>query len=908
MKHLFSFLFATLLTFQALAYDFQSGDLYYNITSSTEHTVAVTYQSYGSSNYSSLTSADIPEKVTYDGIEYSVTSIGWGAFEGCSGLTSVTIPNSVTSIEQYAFNGCDNIETLTYNTNAIGSLFSGKTSLKTVNIGDSVTSIGSSAFSGCSSLTSVTIPNSVTSIGSSAFSGCCGLTEINVESANTNYTSENSVLFNKDKTTLICYPAGKTETTYNIPNSVTSIGEKAFYNCSSLTSITIPNSVTSIGLSAFGGCSSLEKAEFASLASYLRIQYYYGYDYDYDYEQHYNISYYSNPLRYAHHIYINGEEVTELVIPDSVTTIPSYAFYGCSGLTSVTIPNSVTSIGSGAFCGCSGLTSVTIPNSVTSIGSSAFSGCNNIETLTYNTNAIGSAFSGISSLKTVNIGDSVTSIGSSAFSGCSGLTSVTIPDSVTTIGDYAFRDCSGLTSVTIPNSVTSIGSSAFRNGSSLTSITIPNSVTSIGNSAFSGCSSLTSITIPESVTSIGSGAFYDCTSLEKAEFASLASLCKMSFGSTYANPSYYALHLYIDGEEVKDVIIPDSITSIGYAAFTGCSSINTIFIPNTVTSIGGYAFSDCINLTIYCQAKVKHSGWSNDWNKSNCPVRWAATTVKIDVTVSDNEQGVVSGAGTFINNQNVTITATPAIGYHFVKWSDDNISNPRLVYASEDQQFTAIFAANTYSFTFIGENGIVTGPNNYSYGDTVQITATANNGYHFIMWADSVTDNPRSVLVRGDSTFTAIFEPSTYAITASAENGSVSGAGTYNYGSTVTLAATANEGYHFVKWSDGNTDNPRTITVTSDLELMAIFEADENQGGNENNQGTAVAESAANAINIYAYGNTIVVENATDEIRVYNAMGSLVATANDENAEIRINGAGAYIVRTGNVAKRVIIQ
>ena len=240
-----------------------------------------------------------------------------------------------------------------------------------------------------------------------------------------------------------------------------------------MTSVTIPHSVDSIGQDAFEGCTSLTSVHIFDIAAWCNTSF--------------NTSF-SNPLYYAHHLYVNGEEVRNLVIPNSVTSIGGRAFAYCSGLTSVTIGNSVTSIGSSAFEGCSGLTSLTIPNSVTSIGGAAFDGC--------------------SGLTSVTIPNSVTSIGDHAFGGCSGLTSVTIPNSVTSIGWFAFRYCSALTSVNIPNSVTSIGYGAFYYCSGLTSVTIPNSVTSIGSSAFSGCSELLDVyCYAENVPSTKSSAF-----------------------------------------------------------------------------------------------------------------------------------------------------------------------------------------------------------------------------------------------------------------------------------------------------------------------------------------------------------------------------------------------------------------
>ena len=299
-------LFVALFASTALwAYGFKSGDLYYYILNNDE--VEVTHSS---DNYAGLTSITIPSSVTHDGTTYRVTSIGFDAFYGCTGLTSITISNSVTSIALGAFFGCAGLTSIIVedgnkvydsrsNCNAIietstNTLIQG---CKTTIIPNSVTSIEHCAFSDCTGLTSITIPNSVTSIGQAAFSGCTGLTSITIPNS---VTSIEYCAFSS------C--TGLTSIT--IPNSVTSIGDWAFSDCTGLTSVTIPNSVTSIGKSAFRGCTGL----------------------------------------------------TSITIPNSVTSIGESAFFYCTGLTSITIPNSVTSIGYRAFDGCTGLTSVLIGN------------------------------------------------------------------------------------------------------------------------------------------------------------------------------------------------------------------------------------------------------------------------------------------------------------------------------------------------------------------------------------------------------------------------------------------------------------------------------------------------------------------------------------------------------------------
>ena len=347
MKQRLLTILLTLLPIMANADTVEIDGIYYNLI--TKGNIAEVTSN--PSRYSG--SISIPESVTYNDVDYSVTSIGERAFNNCSGLTSVTIPNSVTSFGVYAF-------------------------------------------SGCSGLTSVTIPNSVTSIGGGAFWECSGLTSV------------------------------------TIPNSVASISSGVFYNCSGLTSVTIPISVTSIDNGAFYGCYGLTSVHISDLEAWC------------------NIKFVDNPLSYAHHLYLGEEEIKDLVIPNSVTSIGSSTFSGCSGLTSVTIHNNVTYIGGGAFSGCSGLTSVTIPNSVTSINNGVFYNCNG--------------------LTSVTIPNSVTSIGSLAFCGCSGLASVTIPNSVTFIDDYAFDHCSGLTSIIIGSGIKNIDNTAFASCTNLADV------------------------------------------------------------------------------------------------------------------------------------------------------------------------------------------------------------------------------------------------------------------------------------------------------------------------------------------------------------------------------------------------------------------------------------------------------
>ena len=448
----------------------------------------------------------------------SVTTIGSSAFAGCAELSSITIPESVTKIENNAFAGCTGLTEINWNAIAVedfiewdsnildyntisASVFSNagtagegvmltfgdsvtqipagllyaprnpyyvyiRPNIKSISIGENVAKIGAYAFFNCDGLTSITIPDSVTSIGRYAFRDCGGLTSV------------------------------------TIGNGVTSIGSYAFYDCDGLTSITIPDSVTSIGNYAFDDCTGLTEINWNAISVA-----------DFNYGDAFGnagtagdgiaVTFGESVEKIPAYLFYRNyssyrPNVKSVIIGSNVTSIGTYAFYNCTGLTSVAIPDSVTSIGSSAFYGCIGLTSVTIGDSVASIGGSAFNGCSGIIEVVGDISYVdGWVIDAASDIKTALIRQGTRGIAASAFSGCDGLTSVTIPDSVTSIGSYAFRNCDGLTSVTIGNGVTSIGSSAFYGCTGLTSITIPDSVASIGDYAFRYCSGLTSVTFEE---------------------------------------------------------------------------------------------------------------------------------------------------------------------------------------------------------------------------------------------------------------------------------------------------------------------------------------------------------------------------------------------------------------------------
>ena len=735
MKRIFAILLAVMFAGQAwAATTFEIGNLKYKVTDETNH-----YVSVGKGSTALTGELTIPSTVTNGSTTYTVTSIGDWAFERCSGLTTVTIGNSVTSIGNHAFSQCRGLTSVII-PNSVTSIGEGAfylcEGLTSVTISESVTSIGNYAFSHCSKLTSVTIPNSVENIGDAVFEGCSGLTEINVERSNTKYASQDGVLFNKDKTTIVCYPAGKTETTYNILNSVTSIGYRAFKGCGALTSVTISESATSIDDYAFYGCSGL----------------------------------------------------TTVTIPNSVTSIGSHAFGECSSLTSVTIPNSVTSIGSYAFYECRGLTTTTIPNSVTSIGYDAFGVCSSLSYNTYdNAEYLGNSENpyvvlismAAANITSCKINENCKVIYSWAFYYCSSLKSVSIPNSVISIGERTFCSC-GMNSVTIPNSVTSIGEGAFsgchsaaiyceceetskpsgwssnwdaqtkwgckvirtaannaeygnittdgenyavkgddgslwylaetENGKATLTATAKDGYRFIKweDDAEAGSTRTTDVTKSETYTAefrpgpatfVIDGLKYTTNTdndnvTVSANTTDLSGNIEIPDKVTYDDVEYTVTSIgssaFYRCSGLTSVTIPNSVTRIGFDAFNNCSGLTEVIIPESVTYIGGYMFEHCSSLTsITIPNSVTSIG---NYAFSGC-YRLKSITIPNSVT----SIGICAFSGV----RNIVYSGS-ATGSPWGALTINGIIDGDFVYAdAEKTQLTA----------YIGDNSVITIPN-----------------------------------------------------------------------------------------------------------------------------------------------------------------------------------------------------
>ena len=779
---------------------------FYSCTGLTSVTIPNSVNWIGNSAFArctGLTSITIPNGVTW---------IGEGAFSVCTGLKSVTIPVGwTTTIGDGVFSGCTNIESVAITgTGAMTNFFSrppwydSRNSITNVIIGNGITTIGANAFLGCTGLTSITIPNGVTSILSRAFQGCTGLTSItipngvtwiensafwdctgltsiNVAPNNPNFSSEDGILFNKDKTALILYPPGR-QGAYTIPNSVTSIGALAFSGCTGLTSITIPDSVTSIGSSAFSGCIGL----------------------------------------------------TSITIPNSVTSIGDLAFSSCTGLTSInvapnnhnfssedgilfnkdktalilyppgrqgayTIPNSVTSIGDRAFSGCTGLTSITIPNSVTSIGSSAFVACTRLTSIT--------------------IPNSVITIGSWAFSNCTGLTSVTIGNNVTTIESSAFQSCTGLTSIISLNAIPpTLGSLVFNNINASACLYVPqnnidayrgaiqwrnfnciNSASVVGYPTVTFDSQDGSIIIPQTV-------LIDNKAAKPAD----PTRPNHVFGGWYKEAAY------INPWDFDIDIVTADVTL--YAKW----KLNT-YVVTFVDGLG----NEIVVRTVDHGANAtppdnpirethNFTGWSGDYtnvtNDRTITALWEIKTYAVTFVDGLGNEIVVR---TVNHGANATPPDNPIRETHnFTNWSGDytNVTSTRTI--------TALWEIKTYAVTFVDGLG------NEIIVRTVDHGANATppdnpirETHNFTNWSGDYTN------VTSTRTITALWEIKTFVVTFVDGLGNEIVVRTVDHGANATPPDNPiRETHNFTNWSGDytNVTSTRTITALWEIKTYAV--------------------------------------------------------------------------------------
>ena len=951
------------------------------------------------SSCTALTSIDIPNSVTeisstafsgcksliHISIPEKITGIGTSAFSDCTALSSITFPSTLTGIGDNCFEGCTGLTTVDIpaTVSYIGhTSFKDCTKLTSVSIPDGVTGIiGREAFSGCVKLSSITIPQNLEGVRANAFSGCLNLKSVTWNARDCSFSRDN------------VFPTSVI-TSFTFGDNVEKIPEGICEDMEKLTSVTIPESVTSIGKEAFLFCTELTSVVWKARKC-----------------ANFSNSAYSPQFNTC-------PNITSFTFGENVEKIPAYLCSGITQISEISIPESVTYMGRAAFKECPGITSVrwnarTCTDFTSAENSAGFNTCPNITAFAFGENVEkipAYLCFGMERLTEIILPQKTTTLGNGVFKNCIGLQSISIPLSTTTIGADAFNDCMALTSViwnarwcsdftsspfnaspniasftfgegveripaflcrgleaideiTLPEGATYIGAEAFSGCSGVTVVNLGNSLTNIGSKAFYGCG-LSTVSIPMSLTSIGAEAFGDCVRLKSviwdarncSDFATSfpETVTAFTFGK---NVRLIPSGICQDMALIDSISIPSTVTHIGDFAFYGCDGLERIIssasIPPTISETTFEDYTTKLYVPIGSKTRYHEADyWSNFTDLRN---DGASYTI---VLSTDIEKGSVSGGGLYEDGEIVRISATPKVGYLFARWSDGNTENPRKITVESELSLTAEFTAVCRLSVLSNDAtmGTVKGSGEYAESTIVILSALPNEGFQFARWNDGSTENPRPVTVMEDTELTAEFLPlHSLSVTADATTDIVEGSGEYAEGTVVILSALPNEGFQFARWNDGNTENPRPVTVMEDTELTAEFETGSHRlsvrSGNEDmgnvtalltatpntgyqfihwNDGDIsnprtiaisenidlIAKFEAKATNtdaisndnerISVIGRTLYVENGGKTYRIYNTIGQLVYTGND--SEVSLSNPGIYTVCTGNRTQKIMIR
>ncbi len=786
--------------------------------------------------------------------------IGNGAFYGCSIIDSLIIGDRVRIIGQSAFSRCYNIQSVTVPDSSIimAEAFNGCISLREFVGGDS---IGNMAFVSCGSLSS--IHTNARYIGDSAFHNCVSIISISINARNIG----KSAFADCDRLSQVI-----------LGDSVHVIGDSAFANCDSITSMTI--NARNIGQSAFADCDMLFQVILGDSMQVIGNNAFCNCD---------NLlSVSTNAKSIGNRAFADCDSL--LTVNTNSRNIASNAFANCDRLVSVTMGDSVQTLGSGTFSGCFRLNNVSLGESITSIGDSAFSGCIRLikPELPNSLATIGArAFDGCGDINgKLTFPASITHIGDYAYNGVGNITEIEMKGSTPpTIHAHTFAAVDSLVTVSVPcgavlnyyitdyweNFPNIVEAPPYR-------LTVGSNNEVMGTATVTQQTTCTNHTATIYATAQTGYHFLQWNDGITANPRSIPMTQDSTFTAIFVvNNSYITVHANdstmgsVSGTGLYGYNAPVTLTATAYSGYhflrwsdgntqnprylaaVRDSSFTAIFVSNVSTitvananpdmgNVGGsgvYYYQNLVSLTATANYGYHFVQW-NDGNTQNprtilvsqdstFTAYFALNTYSIVATSNSTTMGSVSGGGQYTYLHEMSMTATPAYGYHFVQWNDGVTDNPRTITVTRDSAFTAQFAANSYTLTVAPNDatmGSAYGAGSYNYNTTATLTAVANYGYHFTQWSDAVTDNPRTVTVQNNATYTAQFAINSYVITVQSSNpaiGTTSGSGSYNYLTPVNITALPNAGYHFTQWSDGNTTNPRLISVTANATYTAQF-------------------------------------------------------------------------------------